>query len=178
MMSREDILRELELLPVWQLRNPLAAPETALTQSEEAIIQETTSDEQEAEAPSVSIRLIASEDGQWLFVLNSQQSEAAETLLHNMLAAVTVKVGQELAEAQITSIVDFQPKVIVAMGEDVAQQLLAHTHPLAQLRGKTHELKETPVIVTYAPDALLQNTADKAHAWADLCLAKFTIANL
>jgi len=179
MMSREDILRELELLPVWQLRNPVAAPETELMQSSEQLVnQQTTSDEQEAEVTSVKVRLIVSEDGQWLFVLKAQQTEAAETLLHNMLAAVTIKVGQEMAEAQITSIVDFQPKVIVAMGEDVAQQLLALTHPLAQLRGKTHELKETPVIVTYAPDALLQNTADKAHAWADLCLAKFTIAHL
>lgn len=178
MMSREDILRELELLPVWQLRNPVAAPKIELTQSEQAIIHETIGDEQEAEVSTVSIRLITSEDGQWLFALKPQQTEAAETLLHNMLAAVAVKVGQDVAETPIISIADFQPKVIVAMGEDVAQQLLALTQPLAQLRGKTHELKETPVIVTYAPDALLQNTADKAHVWADLCLAKFTIAHL
>jgi uracil-DNA glycosylase len=173
MMSREDILLELELLPVWQLRHPIAGPEqaTELTQPEQAIIQE-------AEMPSVSIRLIASEDGQWLFALKRQQTEAAETLLHNMLAAVAVKVGHDVAEAPIATIADFQPKVIVAMGESVAQQLLALNQPLVQLRGKAHMFNETPVIVTYSPDALLQNTSDKAHAWADLCLAKFTIANL
>lgn len=178
MMSREDVLRELELLPVWQLRNPIAAPATELTQPEQASIQETVGDVQQAEVPSASVRLMASEDGQWLFVLKPQQSEAAETLLHNMLTAVAVKVGQDLAEAPIATIADYQPKVIVAMGEDVAQQLLALTHPLAQLRGKAHTLNETPVIVTYAPDALIQNTADKANAWADLCFAKFTIAHL
>ncbi len=173
MMSREDILRELELLPVWQLRHPIAGAEqaTELTQPEQAIIQE-------AEVPSVSIRLMVSEDGQWLFALKQQQTEAAETLLHNMLAAVTVKVGQDVVEAPIATIADFQPKVIVSMGESVAQQLLALNQPLVQLRGKAHTLNETPVIVTYAPDDLLLNPADKAHAWADLCLAKFTIANL
>ena len=178
MMSREDVLRELELLPVWQLRNPVAAPATELTQSEQASIQETVGDVQEAEVPSASVRLMASEDGQWLFVLKPQQSEAAETLLLNMLAAVTVKVGQEMAETPISTVADFQPKVIVVMGEGVAQQLLALTHPLAQLRGKAHTLNKTPVIGTYAPDDLLLNPADKASAWADLCLAKFTIANL
>jgi DNA polymerase len=178
MMSREDILRELELLPVWQLRNPVAAPATELTQLEQAVIQETIGDEPEAEAPSVSIRLMASEDGQWLFVLKPQQSEAAETLLHNMLTAVAVKVGQDVIETSITTIADFQPKVMVVMGEGVAQQLLALTHPLAQLRGKAHTLNKTTVIVTYAPDDLLLNPTDKASAWADLCHARFTIANL
>ncbi len=180
MMSREDVLRELELLPVWQLRNPAARAElvTEQTQSEEVIIQEAIGDEQQADAPSFSIRLIASDDGQWLFALKPQQTQAAETLLHNMLAAVAVKVGQEMNEAPITAIADFQPKVIVAMGEDVAQQLLALTQSLAQLRGMVHNLKETPVIVTYEPDDLLKNTPDKANAWADLCLAKITIAHL
>ena len=28
-----------------------------------------------------------------------------------------------------------------------------------------------PVVVTYAPQALLRQPADKAKAWADLCLA-------
>ncbi|MCH9799402.1 MAG: hypothetical protein K0U18_01150 [Betaproteobacteria bacterium] len=178
MMNREDILRELELLPVWQLRNPVAAPATELTQPEQASIQETVGDVQEAEVPSASVRLMASEDGQWLFVLKPQQSEAAETLLLNMLAAVTVKVGQEMAETPISTVADFRPKVIMAMGEDVAQQLLALTQPLAQLRAKVQKLTETPVVVTYAPDDLLLNPAEKASAWADLCLAKFTIANL
>jgi len=180
MMSREDVLRELELLPVWQLRHPITetALATELAQSEQVISQERMSNEQPAEVPSIRVRLIASEDGQWLFVLNPQQAETAETLLHNMLAAVMVKVGQDIAEAPITTIANFQPKVIVAMGECVAQQLLALTQSLTQLRGKAHVLNETPLIVTYAPDDLLQNTADKANAWADLCLAKFTIAHL
>lgn len=173
MMSREDIFRELELLPVWQLRHPIAGAEqsTKLKQPEQEIIQE-------AEVPSVSVRLIVSEDGQWLFALKPQQTEAAETLLHNMLVAVTVKVGQDMAAAPIAMITDFQPKVIVAMGESVAQQLLALNQPLVQLRGKVHTSNATPVIVTYAADDLLLNPADKTSAWADLCLAKFTIANL
>ncbi len=179
MMSRDDILRELELLPVWQLRHPVALEKTAeAIPTAELIEQESDVDQSQAPSQVFTFRLMASEDGQWLFALKSQQNEEAETLLQNMLKAVTVKIGQEMAEAQATIIADYKPKVIVAMGEDVAQQLLALNQPLAQLRGKAHGLKETSVIVTYAPDALLQNPADKANAWADLCLAKFTIANL
>jgi len=34
-----------------------------------------------------------------------------------------------------------------------------------------------PVIVTYDPGYLLRSPADKAGAWADLCLARDTLAD-
>ncbi len=176
MMSREDILRELELLPMWQLRNPDVKTEIVEVVQSEAVKQAHFTNEVEM-PESASFRLIASEDGQWLFAL-TQQTEAAETLLHNMLTAVAVKVGRDIAEALATTIADFQPKVIVVMGEELAQQLLALSLPLEQLRGGVYALNEIPVIVTYTPDALLQNPADKVSAWADLCHAKFTIDRL
>ena len=64
------------------------------------------------------------------------------------------------------------------MGEEAAQQLLTVTDPLAALRGYPHAFNDIPVIATYSPEALLENLADKSKAWEDLCLAKFTIANL
>lgn len=70
-----------------------------------------------------------------------------------------------------------QPKMILAMGRYAAQALLAQTvgspvPPLGQLRGVLHRYQGIPVVVTYAPANLLRNPADKAKAWADLCLAK------
>jgi uracil-DNA glycosylase len=69
------------------------------------------------------------------------------------------------------------PKMILAMGRYAAQALLAQTigspvPPLGQLRGVVHRYQGIPVVVTYSPTFLLRNPADKAKAWADLCLAK------
>jgi DNA polymerase len=64
-----------------------------------------------------------------------------------------------------------QPKVILVMGRFAVQSVLQSTEPLGKLRGKVHHYQGVPVVVTYHPDALLRNLADKAKAWADLLLA-------
>jgi DNA polymerase len=69
-----------------------------------------------------------------------------------------------------------QPKVILAMGRFAIQTLLAEhgalaTQPLGKLRGTVYQYQGIPVITTYHPKLLLRNSADKAKAWADLCLA-------
>lgn len=209
-MNQDDILRELELLPVWQSRAPaIKAPEEAIAEvasigevpaalpetevtSPEVVVSEPALNEveqkpvppaisepvvSEAALPPVAFRCIVSDDAQWLFVLQ-QQSEEAETLLQNMMKAVAVNVGQDVEQADAAAVTQFASKVIVVMGEAAAQQLLTVTDSLAALRGYPHELNDIPVIVTYSPEALLANLADKSNAWEDLCLAKFTIANL
>jgi len=64
-----------------------------------------------------------------------------------------------------------QPKVILAMGRTAALGLLQSTEPLGKLRSEIQSFKGVPVVVTYPPAYLLRNQADKAKAWADLCLA-------
>jgi DNA polymerase len=64
-----------------------------------------------------------------------------------------------------------QPKLIIAMGRFAVQSLLRTTEPIGKLRGRVHRYEGVPVIVTYHPAYLLRNPADKAKAWADLCLA-------
>ena len=69
-----------------------------------------------------------------------------------------------------------QPKVILAMGRFANQLLLGDTPelaslPLGKLRGTLHRYQGVPVVVTYHPKTLMRNSADKAKAWADLCLA-------
>lgn len=73
-----------------------------------------------------------------------------------------------------------RPRMILAMGRYAAQALLAQTvgspvPPLGQLRGAVHRYQGIPVVVTYSPAFLLRNPADKAKAWADLCLAQVTL---
>ena len=69
-----------------------------------------------------------------------------------------------------------QPAVILAMGR-FANQVLLQDHPqeavlpLGRQRGKVYRYQGIPVLVTYTPQALLRQPADKAKARADLCLA-------
>lgn len=69
-----------------------------------------------------------------------------------------------------------QPKIIVAMGRFATQLLLGEhpeqaTLPLGKQRGVVYRYRGIPVVVTYHPKVLLRASADKAKAWADLCLA-------
>lgn len=69
-----------------------------------------------------------------------------------------------------------QPKLILAVGR-FAAQLLLDEHPqeaalpLGKQRGRVYRYRGVPVIVSYHPKVLLRASADKAKAWADLCLA-------
>jgi uracil-DNA glycosylase family 4 len=88
--------------------------------------------------------------------------------------------AQELAQCEAflrRQVALASPKMILAMGRYAAQALLANSvsnpvPPLGQLRGVVHQYQGIPVVVTYSPANLLRNPADKAKAWADLCLAK------
>ena len=70
------------------------------------------------------------------------------------------------------------PRIVLAMGPLAAQSLLQSGEPLGRLRGRVsstaafgNALAGVPVVATYHPAYLLRNAADKARAWADLCLA-------
>ncbi|WP_296510100.1 uracil-DNA glycosylase [Rhodoferax sp.] len=69
-----------------------------------------------------------------------------------------------------------QPRVIFAVGRFAILTLLSEhgalaTQPLGKLRGQVYRYRGIPVVVSYHPKLLLRNSADKAKAWADLCLA-------
>jgi uracil-DNA glycosylase family 4 len=73
-----------------------------------------------------------------------------------------------------------QPKIILAMGRFATQLLLSEqptlaSLPLGKLRGTVYRYQGIAVVVTYHPKVLLRASADKAKAWADLCLAMQTL---
>ncbi|MDP2903474.1 MAG: uracil-DNA glycosylase [Methylovulum sp.] len=68
-----------------------------------------------------------------------------------------------------------QPKIILAVGRIAAQALLNTDMPLARLRGKVHNLNNTPLVVVYHPAYLLRSLPEKRKAWQDLQLAMQTI---
>jgi len=124
----------------------------------------------------------------------------AGKLLDNMLAAIGLKRGEDVyianavkcrppenrapapeeaaacrpyLERQIELI---RPKLIVALGRPAAQTLLQTEIKIAAARGKLHDYRGIPLIVTYHPAYLLRTLADKAKAWEDLCFMRRTMA--
>lgn len=112
-------------------------------------------------------------------------------LLDNMLKAIAVAPEQD---AYVTTLVKCRPpgdraptademaacrpylereialagtRAVVTLGHTAAKGLLG-----AAARGKVLRLQQIPVVATYHPADLLRKPADKARAWADLCLAR------
>ena len=120
----------------------------------------------------------------------------AGRLLDNMLAALDLKRGEGVYIANVVKcrppnnrnpesgemkccepylarqIELIKPRLIVAMGKIAASHLLGTDAAVASLRGRVHEYRGTPLIVTYHPAYLLRTLPDKAKAWADLCFAR------
>ena len=123
----------------------------------------------------------------------------AGKLLDSMLAAIGLKRGEDVyianavkcrppenrtptpeeaaackpyLERQIELI---QPKLIVALGRPAAQTLLQAEVKIGAARGKLHDYRGIPLIVTYHPAYLLRTLQDKAKAWEDLCFMRRTM---
>lgn len=71
------------------------------------------------------------------------------------------------------------PRLVLALGMLSAQRLTGAQAPLGRLRGSAHASTlagaDCAVVASYPPAYLLRNSADKARAWADLCLAAETV---
>lgn len=63
---------------------------------------------------------------------------------------------------------------VLTLGQIAANALLGKPlqEPLAGARGVLHQIDGVPLVATLHPGELLRRGADKALAWADLCLAK------
>jgi DNA polymerase len=126
----------------------------------------------------------------------------AGKLLDNMLAAINLKRGDDVYIANVVKcrppnnrnpapdeaqscepyltrqIQLIRPKLIVALGKVAVQNLLDTDAAVGSLRGRLHEYKGIPLLVTYHPAYLLRNPADKVRVWEDLCFARATMTNL
>lgn len=235
LMSREDMLRELELLPVWQLRQPLPVPfkvENPATDKIKQVVAEPVVQEQdipaaempviemavveslEAEslvpeslapesllprqtevlgnvqiapvhepvleqAPPLPLRLLLSENGNYAFLIESYAAEddvqQIETLLQNMIRAMQVSCRMDVTDTADKIFAVHTPKLIISLGAAPANCLSGKAHVIDEWRNIQQQnqpyYEQIPFIVTYHPAHLLANTADKALAWRDLCLA-------
>ncbi|RZL65218.1 MAG: uracil-DNA glycosylase [Variovorax sp.] len=124
--------------------------------------------------------VFAGEAGQLLdAMLRALRLHAGSTPVHLMRTHRGVASGQpggprSMPDAWVAHATALAPRVVLAMGPLAAQSLLESAEPLGRLRGRVAPLPAiggTPMVATYHPAYLLRNPADKARAWADLCLA-------
>jgi DNA polymerase len=114
-------------------------------------------------------------------MLNALQLHGGALPVHLMRTHRGVASGQPgsprpIAEALVEGAAALAPRVVLAMGPLAAQSLMQSSEPLGKLRGRVVPmdlpgLPALPVVASYHPAYLLRNPADKARAWADLCLA-------
>jgi DNA polymerase len=190
-LTREDMLRELELLPAWKLNQPVSPAtqvdaQAPVVQEAEApvaqeLVQNTVLDiaNMDWETLNQYVTGAGDQNADWLFVTDVAIEGDAGVLLDKMLIAIQLQRGKNVYLTQLSEPQYFkrqlaliQPKLIFVFGEKAAQTLLNLQVPLDSLRGKVHQFGGVDLIVSYAPSHLLTQTQDKAKAWADLCLAR------
>ena len=196
MMTREDLLRELELLPRWELRMPMPPRDISPAIAPTSQPAELPSDEeplppreldtvQMMEAPASNASLpvgdvaqsfshLVSEQGDYLFLLPIAIQLDEMLLMRNILSAMVIK-GRPLVEHSL-DLSHPELKLVIAMGESVAQTVLQTKQSLNALRGRMHALGHHSLVVTYDLAHLLSHAADKRHCWQDLCMAMQLVA--
>lgn len=206
MMTREDMMRELELLPVWQLRSPLPTTQVPSQVQEviaekvkvsetafkaEAIVDIVIESDLGADATELDVTVesasttqeltfISSDDGDWLFVLSSVVlTNEEQQLFQNICKAMRLKTKRAETSTNALMLIDsLHPKLLLVLGEDIAQTLLLSTEPIDTLRGSKYQLQDATLIVTYDLAHLLKNHADKAKAWNDICMGLQVLQDL
>lgn len=84
-----------------------------------------------------------------------------------------IKACSQYLKKQIALV---NPKLILGVGRFAGQFLLGQKMPLSQMRKKSHQYEEKPVLVSYHPVYLLRSPQDKKQAFDDLLEVKRFLA--
>ena len=167
------------------------APAPAPTRATTAIV----------EPPAAAARLPGLAPADWLVVAEplDDADPQQQQLLDNMLRAIgvalvapdrerravfcAVAAGPDGAATRAAdraalqaAIATVAPRCILAFGRAAAAALFGDDAPLGGLRGRVHAHAGVAVVVTFSLVFLLRQPAEKAKAWADLCLAVGSLA--
>jgi len=183
-MTREDMLRELELLPVWTI-NPAFAERQVATQTEaiqpsqpepiqrvsEVAVE--TMPAMETPAPPIEQAPIKAKKAiAWLLYcpLDTGIDQDALTLLQNMVRAMQlVSTDYHIVHEAVASDA-FQPERTLIFGVEAAKALL--DVDIEGISQQPFEHLQRPCWVVHHPKVLLENPALKREAWQIMCAAK------
>lgn len=191
-MMREDVLKELELWPVWSLRRPQATqpkilenlPEVSLSsekaQIESAPVEVVISGQtqvaqvhvvQTASLVDTQTYLSYQTENADCLVLheNKEFSEEEEKLWLNICKAMQFLQKMPTRRATIRALLENKsPKVMIIFGEQVAQTMLPQADFPSE---KLHIFENIPCVATFSLAHLLLNPLDKGLTWRNLCQA-------
>lgn len=113
-------------------------------------------------------------------MLKAMGYQRNDVYISDILKCKTVE-NKEPSDAQAESCAAYllreisllKPKLILALGNSAAQQLLKTKSTMSRLRGQLHYIDgiSSPIIVSYHPTYLLAAPNEKRKAWDDLQLA-------
>ncbi|HAJ72445.1 MAG TPA: hypothetical protein DCO68_10245 [Methylophilaceae bacterium] len=161
-ITREDILRELELLPVWKLRQAPAVADLPVEPPSQVANQ----------TVEVAPQKIAK---QWVLLClpSLTQTEACHTLLANIIKAMQLQQTDYVLLQEVEALTQYQAQCVLMFGMQAAHACLGISETSVEsLRGKAHMLAETAYWVTHHPEQMLQNPLLKRDVWQDVCAAK------
>lgn len=176
-MMQEEILKELELWPVWRLK--VALPEIT---TPNVAIPNVTIPSVEAIEPlpeevdhSPLLKAYESEYGRCLMLHAACDfTQEEEKLWANMCKAMGINATLMQGNVRVKDCLNaLTPAVLILFGEEAAQTVLQSNKTIDDLRGTQHFYQHSltinvPAIVTYDLKHLLQQLPDKAKAWDDL----------
>lgn len=178
-MMREEVLKELELWPVWTLRKPIAPQSTTLENLPKLVME--VEPEQDAPRPHIEEKVSENQmfmcfapDNMSCIVLHESKafSKAEETLWQNICKAMQFPTNLLTRQATLAELLENKtPKVLIVFGEALAQTLLLNATPISVLEENSHALNNIPCIVTFSLAHLLEHPLDKGVAWQRLCQA-------
>lgn len=191
-MMREEVLKELELWPVWSLRRPLAlqpkaletlpevsAPEEnlqiekaleAVTQEEVVQVAQTHLAEASTLIDTHTYLSFQTENADCLVLHQDHDfSQEEEKLWLNICKAMQFSKKMHTQRATIQALLENQrPKVIIIFGEEVAQNILPQVESFSE---NLQSFQNIPCVVTFSLEHLLLNPLDKGNTWRNLCQA-------
>jgi DNA polymerase len=188
-MTREDILHELELLPVWRLRVPpvaqaelVSAPDVVVKAepqvdsviSTEPVITDAVVPIPVVQKPEVEKLEVEKIVKQWAFVCgaSSTQEDECALLMNNIIKATHLELADYVLLNEIQALANYQVGDILLFGLDMAKQYLNTSEvDLGNLRGQYHMVEGVRCWVTYHPEQMLQNPLLKREVWRDICAA-------
>ncbi|MGV3581435.1 MAG: hypothetical protein ACO1N8_03940 [Methylophilus sp.] len=188
-MTREDMLHELELLPVWRLRAPPVAPTVVVSASDvivkaepqidsvistEPVITDSDVPIPVVQKPEVEKPEVEKIVKQWAFVcgVSSTQEDECALLMSNIIKATHLALADYVLLNEINALANYQVGDILLFGLDMAKKYLNTSDvDLGHLRGQYHLVEGVRCWVTYHPEQMLQDPLLKREVWRDICAA-------
>ena len=162
-MTREDMMRELELLPVWQLKASANPPTLPILKKNPPESQAPPAKNTAPENPPLK-RL----KSLLLVNLPAENTQQAELLLANIVLAVkklepTIEIVRDKQALQ-----NYAAQTMLVFGQETAQDWLGlHADSATQTLMLNNQ--DTQVHITLSLAELLQNGALKAQVWQTIC---------